>query len=149
MSTWVFPSPSFILRSMIHLELIFVDGVRKGLVFIFFHTFTQKKFSFVKDRRASYVWVWLWSLSCSQPRPPVPRGLATLTSVALRHILGQVVLGQPPALPVFSKMALPFPDPWPFEMDFSNPPPGSHGEVCWGSDGTVPSPWTPPRRLAS
>lgn len=75
-STWVFPSPSFILRSMIHLELIFVDGVRKGLVFFFFSHIHAEEI-FLCQRSTGFVFVGLVVESLLFPatstRPPRPR----------------------------------------------------------------------------
>lgn len=129
LSFWVFPSPSFISTSMIHLELIFVYGVRKGLVFIF-HTFNPEEtllslgdLSFwdclgasVKNPWASYLWVWSWSLSCSRSgSTPPPCSLRP----DVRGFVGHPGSGGAnPTLPIFSKMAFPFPGSWHFQIDF-------------------------------
>lgn len=144
-SFWVFPSLSSYLKSMIHLELIFVYGVRKGLVFIFSHIYLEETLlslwfclgAFVKNPWASYLWVWPRSLSCSRscsiplpwPHGPDVRGFA---GCPLSGGGGCESYSAHLFQDGFS-----FPGPWHFPVDLE-PTSRFHKEACWGSDGTVP-----------
>ena len=121
---------------MIHLELIFVYGVRKGL-FIFSYIYPGETVlslwdclgACVRNQGASYSWVWSWSPPVHDPGP----ALHSACGFTVRPASG----GASATPLVFSKMAFPFPDPWHFQMDFRTHVPVST-EACWGSDGTVP-----------